>query len=107
MISAVLAAENLDRDRAIENTSVRRPRILHLITSFEIGGTERQAVELLKRIDRDRFDIRLAVLRNEGPFYREIEDLFPSIPEFRLTSFYNRNALKQLTRLRRLLISDQ
>src|SRR5690242_702945 len=107
MSSAVLAAENLDRDRTIENSSAHRARILHLITSFEIGGTERQAVELLKRIDRDRFDIRLAVLRNEGPFYQEIEDLFPSVPEFRLTSFYNRNALKQLRRLRRLLISEK
>jgi len=107
MSSAVLAAENLDRDRAIENASARRPRILHLITSFEIGGTERQAVELLKRIDRDRFDIRLAVLRNEGPFYREIEDIFPNIPEFRLTSFYNRNAIKQVSRLRKLLASNQ
>jgi len=107
MSSAVLAAENLDRDRTIENSSTHRARILHLITSFEIGGTERQAVELLKRIDRDRFDIRLAVLRNEGPFYQEIEDLFPSVPEFRLTSFYNRNALKQLRRLRRLLISEK
>lgn len=107
MSSAVFATEKLDRDRAIETASARRPKILHLITSFEIGGTERQAVELLKRIDRDRFDIRLAVLRNEGPFYREIENLFPSVPEFRLTSFYNRNALKQITRLRKLLISNQ
>ena len=37
-----------------------RPRILHLINNFDIGGTERQAVELLKRVDRSRFDIRLA-----------------------------------------------
>jgi L-malate glycosyltransferase len=107
MSSAVLVAENFDRDSTIENSSAHRARILHLITSFEIGGTERQAVELLKRIDRDRFDIRLAVLRNEGPFYREIEDLFPSVPEFPLTSFYNRNALKQLLRLRKLLISEK
>ena len=25
-----------------------RPRVLHLINNFEIGGTERQAIELLK-----------------------------------------------------------
>src|SRR5262245_10201813 len=53
-----------------------KPRVLHLITSFEVGGTERQAVELLKRIDRRRFDVRLAAVRLEGPLYREVAPLF-------------------------------
>ena len=83
--------------------SRERPRVLHLVTSFEAGGTERQFVELLKRLDRRRFDVRLAALRIEGPFYEEIASQFPEIPEFRLTSFYNRNALKQLRRLQSLL----
>jgi glycosyltransferase involved in cell wall biosynthesis len=90
------------------NESVRaRPRVLHLITSFEIGGTERQAVELLKRLDPERYDVRLAVIRNEGPFYREIEARFPDVPEFPLTSFYNANAIKQLARLRRLMMRER
>ncbi len=83
--------------------SRERPRVLHLVTSFEAGGTERQFIELLKRLDRQRFDIRLAALRIEGPFYEEIASQFPDVPEFRLTSFYNRNALKQLGRLQALL----
>ena len=87
---------------ALDNAR-ERPRVLHLVTSFEAGGTERQFVELLKRLDRDRFDLRLAALRVEGPFYQEIADAFPAVPEFRLTSFYNRNALRQLTRLRALI----
>jgi glycosyltransferase involved in cell wall biosynthesis len=87
----------------VGDTSRRRPRVLHLITSFEIGGTERQAVELLKRLDGERYDVRLAVLRNEGPFYSEIEARFPDVPEFPLTSFYDANAVKQLARLRRLM----
>lgn len=82
-----------------------RPRVLHLITSFEIGGTERQAVELLKRLSGERYDVHLAVLRNEGPFYREIEARFPNVPEFPLTSFYDANAIRQLARLRRLMLS--
>jgi glycosyltransferase involved in cell wall biosynthesis len=84
-----------------------RPRVLHLITSFEIGGTERQAVELLKRLDGERYDVRLAVLRNEGPFYREIQARFPDVPEFPLTSFYDANAVKQLVRLRRLMLREK
>jgi glycosyltransferase involved in cell wall biosynthesis len=84
-----------------------KPRVLHLITSFEVGGTERQAVELLKRIDRRRFDTRLAAIRLEGPLYREVAALFPRIPQFPLTSFYNPNAAKQLMRLRNWLIRER
>lgn len=90
------AAQAIDEAR-------ERPRVLHLVTSFEAGGTERQFVELLKRLDRNRYDVRLAALRVEGAFYQEIAAAFPLIPEFRLTSFYNRNAARQLARLRALI----
>jgi glycosyltransferase involved in cell wall biosynthesis len=93
------------RPRVIGKT--KKPRVLHLITSFEVGGTERQAVELLKRIDRHRFDVSLAALRLEGPLYQEVAALFPSVPEFPLTSFYNANAAKQLMRLRDWMIRKQ
>src|SRR5262245_22349205 len=91
--------------REMERT--KRTRVIHLITSFEVGGTERQAVELLKRIDRQRFDARLAALRLEGPLYREVEELFPRVPQFPLTSFYNANAARQLLRLRNWMISER
>ncbi len=91
----------------VSESSRRRPCVLHLITSFEIGGTERQAVELLKRLNGERYDVRVAVLRNEGPFYSEIEARFPDVPEFPLTSFYDPNAVKQLARLRRLMLHDK
>ncbi len=90
-------------DSAIDVAHSLRPRVLHLITSFEIGGTERQAVELLKRLDDRRFDIRLAALRKVGTLYQEIATQFPDVPEFPLTSFYNANAVKQLLRLRALI----
>lgn len=100
---------SLDAGRAVADRAVARraPRVLHLITKFDIGGTERQAVELLKRIDLERFDVRLAAIRNEGPFYREIAARFPDVPEFPLTSFYNANAIKQLGRLRALMLREQ
>ena len=53
-----------------------RPRVLHLINNFEIGGTERQAVELLKRLDTDRYDLRLAAVLRKGPLYRRIPHVF-------------------------------
>ncbi len=48
-----------------------------------------------------------AALRNEGPLCKEIETLFPDVPEFPLTSFYNANAVKQFARLRSLMIRDK
>jgi hypothetical protein len=68
-----IAAVGLPRSREKR----KKPRVLHLITSFEVGGTERQAVELLKRIDRLRFDVSLATLRLEGPLYQEVAPIFP------------------------------
>lgn len=107
-MSVTVAEATVARQSAqVNESSHPRPRVLHLITSFEIGGTERQAVELLKRLNRERYDVRLAVLRNEGPFYSEIQAQFPDVPEFPLTSFYNANALKQLARLRRLLLGEK
>jgi L-malate glycosyltransferase len=107
-MSAAITEASAVRHIAQVNESVRvRPRVLHLITSFEIGGTERQAVELLKRLDGERYDVHLAVLRNEGPFYKALEARFPNVPEFPLTSFYDANAVKQLLRLRRLMIREE
>lgn len=103
-MSAVL--NNYERDQARERGGGRedvRPRVLHLLTSFYVGGTEQQAVALLNRLDQERFDVRLAVLQHEGPLYEQLVGRFPDVPEFRLTSFYDSNAVRQYTRLRDLL----
>lgn len=99
-----ITGAELPGTRLREMEKIKKPRILHLITSFEVGGTERQAVELLKRIDRRRFDVSLAALRLEGPLYQEVAAMFPRAPQFPLTSFYNANAAKQLMRLRDWMI---
>lgn len=107
MTAAISKAPDVRRSVRASECVRRRPRVLHLITSFDIGGTERQAVELLKRLDPGRYEVRLAVLRNTGPFYNEIEARFPNVPEFPLTSFYNATALKQFVRLRRLMLRER
>ncbi len=40
--------------------------ILYIITSTNVGGTERALLELIKRIDRTRFDILVCSLKKEG-----------------------------------------
>ena len=87
MSVAVLDKKEVERKAERSTESVRRPRVLHLINSFEIGGTERQAAELLKRLDQKRYDVRLAALRNCGPFYKEIEEHFLMCRSFRSQAF--------------------
>src|SRR5262249_28214742 len=88
-------------------TSQRRPRVLHLINSFDVGGTERQAVELLNRLDEKRFDARLAVLGWGGPLRRPIVERFPFVPGFPMNSFHNAKAVKQRLRLRKTMIEKR
>ena len=107
MSAALVQTEQVDSAHMQYMTRQRRPRVLHLINSFDIGGTERQAFELLKRLDARRYDVRLAALRLRGPLYDEIAGRFPDVPEFPLTSFYNTNAAKQLGRLRSLMIRER
>ncbi len=88
-------------------TDCGRPRVLHLINNLEVGGTERQAVELLNRLDEKRFDVRLAVLGWRGPLREKIASRFPRAPEFPLKGFFNANAVKQILRLREMMIEER
>lgn len=79
--------------------------ILHLIDNFEQGGTERQAVQLACRMHAGgRFRVHLACFSLQGVLLRDVESLdLGEIPEFPLTSFFDRNAVTQLGRFSRLL----
>lgn len=74
--------------------------ILHLIGSFHQGGSERQAVQLVRLLHEDGgHKIFPATLNAEGVLRREIEDLgYANIPEFPLVSFYDANMIVQLRR---------
>lgn len=82
-----------------------RTHVLHLVNSFHQGGTERQAVQLVRLLQAGgRYRVHVACLNGGGVLRHELDALgFAEIPEFRLTSFYNRNAVLQLRRLARLL----
>ncbi|HEY0081564.1 MAG TPA: glycosyltransferase [Pyrinomonadaceae bacterium] len=77
-----------------------KPNVLLFIDSFAQGGTERQVVQLARLLaESGRYQIHLACLHGEGVLRAEAERAgFTDIPEFPLTSFYNRNMLVQLRR---------
>lgn len=79
--------------------------VLQLIGSFNQGGSERQAVQLVKLLaDDGAFNVRVACMTKEGPLMSELEDLdLPEIAEFRLTSFYDANMLRQVRACARYL----
>ena len=79
--------------------------VLHLVSSFHQGGSERQAVQLARLLkESGRYDVSLACLDGSGALRDEAERLgLGEIPEYRLTSFYDRNTLAQLRRFARFL----
>jgi glycosyltransferase involved in cell wall biosynthesis len=77
-----------------------RPNILQLIGSFHQGGSERQAVQLARRLkESGHYNVHLACTEKAGALLDEVARLgFTDIPEYRLNSFYDRNALVQVRR---------
>lgn len=58
-----------------------------VMTSFEPGGTERQMIELLRRLDRSRWAVHVACFRGEGRWFDRVADAAASVAEFPVRSF--------------------
>jgi L-malate glycosyltransferase len=82
-----------------------RLSVLHLVSSFHTGGSERQAVQLARLLKASgRYDVHLACLDGGGVLRKEVERMgLLEIPEYRLTSFYDANMIRQLRRFVRLI----
>jgi glycosyltransferase involved in cell wall biosynthesis len=72
-----------------------------MLTSFHIGGTERQVANLALRIDASRFDLHLACMRNKGELLQELEPLRVPRPVFNIGRLYTPKTLWQAIRLAR------
>lgn len=75
--------------------------VLQLIGSFHQGGSERQAVQLVRLLQEEgSCQIFPACLNRQGVLLDELERIgFADPPEFPLTSFYDANMLGQLRKL--------
>jgi glycosyltransferase involved in cell wall biosynthesis len=71
------------------------------VSTLAIGGAEQLLLELLRRLDRDRFDPRLYCLRDPGPIGREIADL--GVP---VTHSLGGGPVRSVYRLRRAFLAD-
>jgi glycosyltransferase involved in cell wall biosynthesis len=86
-----------------------KPNVLFIIDSFEQGGSERQALQLLRQLhESGQCNVRLACLQNRGSLRAEADALgIGEIHEYPLTSFYDLNFGRQLLRLRRFIKENQ
>ena len=82
-----------------------RYNALQLIGSFHQGGSERQAVQLTRLLlESGRCNVSVATLDRSGVLLDEIQRLgFKEIPEFRLNSFYDLHAGRQVWRFAQYL----
>ena len=76
--------------------------MLLLVDSFDVGGAEGQILLLARLLkESGRFDVHLACLDGSGLLHGEAERLVAGpVPQFPLTSFYDRNMARQLRRFR-------
>lgn len=82
-----------------------KPNVLHLINSFEQGGTERQTLQLARLLkEHGHFGVGLACLNGEGLLREEAESLgLGEIKEYRLSGFGSVSFLRQVRRFARQL----
>jgi glycosyltransferase involved in cell wall biosynthesis len=67
-----------------------------LMTSFEPGGTERQMIELVRRLDPARWTVHVACFRARGAWLGRVAAAAASIAEFPVSTFKKPGALNQM-----------
>src|SRR5579872_6583559 len=78
-------------------------RVLKFVTLFGFGGTEKQVMELARRLDAKRFDLRFACLRRWGHFLDDIERQHNQAAEYPIRSFLSPGTTVQQYRYARNL----
>jgi len=66
-----------------------RIRVLKFLTNFNVGGTERQFVQLVQQMDLDRFDLHLGCFARRGGFLPLVESRGIPLGEFSIRRLYS------------------
>jgi glycosyltransferase involved in cell wall biosynthesis len=94
----------LNRKSKCELPEERGPlRVLFAITSIPVGGAETLLVNLVRRMDRRRFQPEICCLKEPGPLGEQLASEMPVYSGF-LESKYD---LRVVSRLRRLMVRRQ
>jgi hypothetical protein len=68
--------------------------VVLLLTSFDVGGTERQMVDLVRRLDTTRFRPHVACFHQRGRLLADVPDWVP-IRAFPINGFARPSAARQ------------
>lgn len=77
------------------------------LTSFWPGGTERQMLELVRRLDRERFRVHVACFHREGTWLPLVEQYADSVTEFPIQGFRSRETFRVGAAFRRWCRSNR
>ncbi|HEY1991742.1 MAG TPA: glycosyltransferase [Gammaproteobacteria bacterium] len=84
--------------------ALERIRLVKFLTIFGIGGTEKQVVNLAKRMDRSAFDLSFGCTNRWGALLDEVvKRQGIEVSEYPLKSLYDWNAVRQQIRFSRAL----
>jgi glycosyltransferase involved in cell wall biosynthesis len=72
-----------------------RVPIAIFLSRFQPGGTERQTIELIRRLDRKRFEVHVACCHREGAWLERAEETAESVAAFPIYSFRRARTLVQ------------
>jgi glycosyltransferase involved in cell wall biosynthesis len=75
-----------------------------VLPTLQWGGTEKQAMLLMRSLDRDAIDLDVACLRRTGPLAEELAQCGIPIAEYEMPSLASVRALRQQVRFARDLI---
>lgn len=67
-----------------------------VLTSFDPGGTERQMIELVRRLDPERWTVHVACFRARGGWFGRVAEAAASVAEFPVDSFRKAATLRQM-----------
>ena len=71
----MLANRWREHQRKSHDSPMKKIKIVFVLGKLENGGTEGQFMELVRRLDRDRFEVKVLAFPCEGKLRREIEAL--------------------------------
>jgi len=78
-------------------------RVLKFLNFFAIGGTERQFVNLVKRLDPSRFDVQIGCFQKFGPFLADIEACGRPVTAFQISSMRSCETVRRQLQFARYL----
>jgi glycosyltransferase involved in cell wall biosynthesis len=83
---------------------IQKRRVFFLLDSFNVGGTETQAVELALRLDPANYEVTLGCLKHEGPLLARLHSSAVKVTEFHPQGgFDSPGGIYQLARMQSFL----